>query len=110
MALALTTIKPVNNSLLSAMWALGKYCFVKMSSSPFSCTVFLYTAFAPPPQGSQWSFMIYAVLAVCCRRQRLLLKRYFVWPFSIQNVTPLNVQNEQLFEINGRNSNEFKRL
>ncbi len=36
-----TAIKPVYNSLLSTVWALGKYCFVNLSSSTISCTDFL---------------------------------------------------------------------
>ncbi len=31
------------------LWALGKHCFVKMSSSTFCCTVFLFNVFGPPP-------------------------------------------------------------
>jgi hypothetical protein len=52
---ALTVIKPVAigsysyrtsfNSLLFSLWALRKYCYVKMSSSTFSCTVFLCNVF-----------------------------------------------------------------
>jgi hypothetical protein len=38
--LALTMIKPVSNYVLASVWALGKYCFVQMSSSDFYHTVF----------------------------------------------------------------------
>ncbi len=44
--LDLTMIKPVSNSFLASVWALGKYCFVQMSSSAFYRTVFLYYVFA----------------------------------------------------------------
>jgi hypothetical protein len=40
-----TAIKPVYNSLLSTVWALGKYRFINLSSSTISCTVFLYNVF-----------------------------------------------------------------
>jgi hypothetical protein len=43
--LALTTIKPVSDSLISSVWALRKCCSAKMSSSKFSRTVFLYNVF-----------------------------------------------------------------
>jgi hypothetical protein len=43
--LALTPIKPVSDSLLSSIWSLGKFCFVKISSSTFSCTVFFCNVF-----------------------------------------------------------------
>jgi hypothetical protein len=40
--LAPTEIKPVYFLILSTLWALGKYCFVNLSSSTFSCKIFLY--------------------------------------------------------------------
>ncbi len=38
-----TAIKLIYYSLLSTVWALRKYCLVNLSSSTFSCTVFLYS-------------------------------------------------------------------
>ncbi len=43
--LAPVAIEPVSNFFSLFMWALGNYCFVQMSSSIFSCTVFLYKVF-----------------------------------------------------------------
>ncbi len=43
--LAPIAIEPVSNFFSLFMWALGTYCFVWMSSSVFSCTVFLYKVF-----------------------------------------------------------------
>jgi hypothetical protein len=36
---------PVSNPFLSSVRALGKYCFVKISASPFCCTDFLRNDF-----------------------------------------------------------------
>jgi hypothetical protein len=43
--LAPVAIEPVSNFFSLFMWALGNYCFFQMSSSIFSCTVFLYKVF-----------------------------------------------------------------
>ncbi len=43
--LAPVAIEIVSNFFSLFMWALGIYCFVQMSSSIFSCTVFLYKVF-----------------------------------------------------------------
>jgi hypothetical protein len=43
--LAPVAIQPGSNFFSLFMWALGNYCFVQMSSSIFSCTVFLYKVF-----------------------------------------------------------------
>jgi hypothetical protein len=66
--LALTTIKTAYNSLLSSMWALGKYCFAKMPSSAFcwlaqtSQKVFLIYC-SPPISNlkvtSEWDLLFY---------------------------------------------------
>jgi hypothetical protein len=37
--------EPVSNLFSLSMWALGNYRFLPMSSSIFSCTVFLYEVF-----------------------------------------------------------------
>ncbi len=47
----LVLIKTVSSSFLSSMWALEKYCFVKMASSTFSPTVFPYYVFGQRGEG-----------------------------------------------------------
>jgi hypothetical protein len=62
--LALTTIKPVSSSLLSSVWALRKYCFVKMSSSAFSCTVFLQYIISLEWTENMLSFLLTSFLLI----------------------------------------------